>query len=262
MEQQVVTDASARHVLLCLANYADHRGKAAFPSAATLVLDTGLSERTVRAKLDALEQMGVIQKGNQAVVAAYIERGDRRPVCYDLNIERHATAAPRDERGANDAATGCNPCSHGVQMAQERGAATAPNTSSKPSSKPSIKESKPRDASRPAAIRASKPAKVTLPADFAISERVRNWAAENGYAQLEKHFAAFVLKAESKGYTYANWDSAFMTAVREDWAGLNGKPAAQQQRAGKFDPVAYVNRNRISNGRTHDVIDVEAERVA
>jgi hypothetical protein len=154
MMQQVVTDASARHVLLVLANYAGDEGRAAFPSAVTLSRDTGLSERTVRSKLDLLESEGAIVKGNQAIAAAYIERADRRPVCYDLVLtltekpaaenaprddERGAAVAGRmDERGANYAATGCNPCSNGVQPTHERGAAIVGNPSFNPSSKPSV----------------------------------------------------------------------------------------------------------------------------
>ncbi|GLU32564.1 helix-turn-helix domain-containing protein [Trinickia caryophylli] len=114
IEQEIVLDASARHVLLCLANYADHAGKAAFPSVATLVKDTRMSERSVRAKLGELEKIGVIQKGNQAIVAAYIDRGDRRPVSYDLMMKRGVTAAPREERGANFDATGCSRCTQSI----------------------------------------------------------------------------------------------------------------------------------------------------
>lgn len=142
MEQQIVRDASARHVLLCLANYADHQGKAAFPSTATLMADTGLSERTVRSKLDFLEESGLIVKGNQAIAAAYIDRADKRPVCYDLRVSRGAAVAGRAERGANDDATGCNPCSNGVQSVQERGAAVAPNTSFNPSFNPSLNQNR------------------------------------------------------------------------------------------------------------------------
>lgn len=143
LEQQAVTDASARHVLLCLANYADKDGRAAFPSAVTLSRDTGLSERTVRSKLDLLEAQGAIVKGNQAIAAAYIERADRRPVCYNLVLtladKPGAVTAPRDdERGANGAATGCNPCGNGVQSTHERGAATAGNPSFNPSFNPSV----------------------------------------------------------------------------------------------------------------------------
>lgn len=131
LEQEIVEDASARHVLLCLANYADYAGKAAFPSTATLVKHTRLSERTVRAKLDVLVAIGAIRKGKQAVVIAYIDRGDRRPVSYDLVMDsRGVASAPReDERGANGNNTGCNPCSNGVQSTTSRGAAVAPNPS-------------------------------------------------------------------------------------------------------------------------------------
>ncbi len=119
---------SARHVLLCLANYAGSDGRGAFPSAATLSEDTGLSERTVRLKLDELEKAGFIAEGNQAIAAAYIDRRDRRPVVYDLQIKRGANAAPRKERGA-DNRTGCSSQQNGVQENAERGAAAAPNTS-------------------------------------------------------------------------------------------------------------------------------------
>lgn len=118
---------AARHVLLCLANYAGSDGRGAFPSALTLSEDTGLSERTVRLKLDELEKAGFITEGNQAIAAAYIDRRDRRPVVYDLQLKRGANAAPRKERGA-DNRTGCSSQQNGVQENAERGAAAAPNT--------------------------------------------------------------------------------------------------------------------------------------
>ena len=125
---QSLKDSSARHVLLCLANYAGSNGAGAFPSASTLAQDTGLSERTVRYKLDDLEKSGLIQKGNQAIAAVHIDRHDRRPVVYDLQLSRGANPAPRTKRGADDA-TGCNSQQNGVQPGTERGAAAAPNTS-------------------------------------------------------------------------------------------------------------------------------------
>ncbi|NMY67322.1 helix-turn-helix domain-containing protein [Pseudomonas sp. WS 5414] len=130
LEQQEIKDSTCRHVLLCLANYAGSDGRGAFPSALTLATDTGLSERTVRYKLDALEAAGLIRRGNQSIAAAYIDRHDRRPVVYDLIEKRGAPDAPRSERGANEDATGCSSEQNGVQMTTERGAAAAPNTSS------------------------------------------------------------------------------------------------------------------------------------
>ena len=125
---ETLKDSSARHVLLCLANYAGSNGAGAFPSASTLAQDTGLSERTVRYKLDDLEKVGLIQKGNQAIAAVHIDRHDRRPVVYDLQLSRGANPAPRTKRGADDA-TGCNSQQNGVQPGTERGAEAAPNTS-------------------------------------------------------------------------------------------------------------------------------------
>ncbi|NWD49045.1 helix-turn-helix domain-containing protein [Pseudomonas gingeri] len=125
---QSLKDSSARHVLLCLANYAGSNGAGAFPSASTLAQDTGLSERTVRYKLDDLEHAGWIKKGNQAIAAVHIDRHDRRPVVYDLQLSRGADSAPRPDRGA-DNATGCNSQQNGVQPTTERGAESAPNPS-------------------------------------------------------------------------------------------------------------------------------------
>lgn len=129
LPKQVLENPAARHVLLCLANYAGSDGRGAFPSAKTLSEDTGLGERTVRLKLDELEQSGFILRGNQAIAAAYIDRRDRRPVVYDLQVKRGASAAPRNERGTDNGGTGCSSQQNGVQEKAERGAAAAPNTS-------------------------------------------------------------------------------------------------------------------------------------
>jgi DNA-binding Lrp family transcriptional regulator len=86
LAQETVADPTARHVLLCLANYANQDGQAAFPSVERLRHNTGLSERTIRYKLDLLESLGVIKKGKTEIAAAYIGRADRLPVCYDICI--------------------------------------------------------------------------------------------------------------------------------------------------------------------------------
>lgn len=130
LTQQIVTEPTARHVLLCLANYAGEDGRGAFPAVSTLSKLTGLSERTVQYKLAALEEARVIRRGNQAVAAAYIDRNDRRPTVYDLDL-RGAADAPRAERGATDDA-------NGVQLATERGARVAPDPSLNHPVKPDI----------------------------------------------------------------------------------------------------------------------------
>lgn len=70
----------------------------------------------------------------------------------------------------------------------------------------------------PKAAKPARPRKTPLPDDFGISERVAQWAAEKGYGDLDQHLESFIGKARAKGYTYADWDEAFMNAIRDNWA--------------------------------------------
>jgi uncharacterized protein YdaU (DUF1376 family) len=67
---------------------------------------------------------------------------------------------------------------------------------------------------------------VCLPAGFAVSDRVKAWAAQKGYTRIEAHHEHFVGVAKAKGYVYVDWDEALMNAIRDDWAKLrtNGAP--------------------------------------
>ena len=62
-----------------------------------------------------------------------------------------------------------------------------------------------------------------MPADFGVTARIYDWASERGFDRLEDHMDAFRRKVQANGYTYADWESAFMEAVREDWAKLRGR---------------------------------------
>lgn len=70
--------------------------------------------------------------------------------------------------------------------------------------------------------------KVSMPADFGVSERVKVWAAEKGHARLYERLEHFKGKALANGYTYADWDEAFMGAIRDDWAKLVGPPSSSR----------------------------------
>lgn len=214
---------AARHVLLCLANYAGSDGRGAFPSAATLSEDTGLSERTVRLKLAELDQAGWIAEGNQAIAAAYIDRRDRRPVVYDLQMKRGASAAPRKERGA-DNRTGCSSRQNGVQENAERGAAAAPNPSLNQSTH-SLRE----------------PFEMSLEWE-PDQAQLKAYALRAGLTL--DHFSAsaisgFVLHHDAKGLaqTEKQWLAALVNWVKSDLARsaktLTGRQSPSQ--AGSFD---------------------------
>jgi hypothetical protein len=115
------------------------------------------------------------------------------------------------------------------------------------------------------AVRASSsqpdlPTRTPLPADFGLSDEVKNWAEERGTVNLQAHFDFFVRKAKANGYTYANWDSALKNAVIDDWARLNaGSPPVSAMSAkrirvathppGKLKGLAHID---YSEGVTAD----------
>lgn len=88
----------------------------------------------------------------------------------------------------------------------------------------------------------SKKVLITLPDDFCISERVKNWAIKENHQNLELHLERFRETAIMKQYKYADWDLAFMKAIREDWGKVNipvrqnnGYQTSQQQTAAEHD---------------------------
>jgi hypothetical protein len=91
--------SACKFVLVGLANHAGPDGTGAFPSVATLVRYTALSERTVRTCLDRLEAAELIAPCDPAIVAARIRRADRRPQGWDLNLSlrRHELRDELDE---------------------------------------------------------------------------------------------------------------------------------------------------------------------
>lgn len=75
---------------------------------------------------------------------------------------------------------------------------------------------------------------TTMPEGFEISERVATWARKNGHGNLSRHLECFCGKALAKGYSYVDWDEAFMNAIRDDWAGMRSGAASSR-------PVLHAN---------------------
>lgn len=111
----------------------------------------------------------------------------------------------------------------------------------------------------------AKDRKTGLPADFGISDRVKAWAAEKGFGQLDEHLEAFKRKATAKGYEYASWDDAFMEAVREDWAKLRGKPvngAAPPPEPKRHDTAEDTQRMLAERDRNVTAMPAQVRQLA
>lgn len=72
-------------VLVALANFADARGRGAYPSQWRLADVSRASERQVRRVLSELESRGIIVRGDQKLTMKY--PAGRRPVVWDLAME-------------------------------------------------------------------------------------------------------------------------------------------------------------------------------
>lgn len=91
--------------------------------------------------------------------------------------------------------------------------------------------------------------KRPMPSDFGISDRVRSWAAEKGHARLDQHLESFKAKCAANGYRYADWDAAFMEAIRGNWAKLNARDVPSQQKSTERtrEEMAAIRREKVVN---------------
>lgn len=102
-------DSTAKLLLIVLADYANDEGMA-WPSVKTMAEETEKSERSIQLLLRKLEQMRLIRKGDQKLVAKYAK--GRRPVVYKLFPKTKKGETPMDatvERGETHCTpeTGC-----------------------------------------------------------------------------------------------------------------------------------------------------------
>lgn len=92
-------DSTAKLLLIVLADYANDEGMA-WPSVKTMAEETEKSERSIQLLLRKLEQVRLIRKGDQKLVAKYAK--GRRPVVYKLFPKTKKSETPMDatvERG-------------------------------------------------------------------------------------------------------------------------------------------------------------------
>lgn len=133
LNQAPCENSTQKLVLFALANHARPDGTSAFPSVARIMRYTLLSERAIRLHLQGLEELGLIERGDEFVVASHIARVDRRPQCWNLRLDKIIgvqVVQVASERGASDVV-------NGVHLVQERGAGDAPKPYIEPQIEPS-----------------------------------------------------------------------------------------------------------------------------
>lgn len=221
--------------LLAIAEYADDSG-VAYPSVATLAEKIRMCKRNTHYLLKSLEDSGEL----------VIDRNKGRNGCnlYRVQTLQGAILAPVQpvaQGGATDCAEGVQRIAPEPSLNRQEPSDIAPApTEAVPTPKPVATPPKRR-----------KNPLTPLPDDFAISDRVKTWAASKGFDRLDLHFEHFIGQVRAKGYAYADWDEGFMTAVRMDWARLRlpGNAAANTPGWWTSPELKLAKANEVGVGK-------------
>lgn len=265
-------DSTAKLLLIVLADYANDEGMA-WPSVKTMAEETEKSERSIQLLLRKLEQMRLIRKGDQKLVAKYA-RG-RRPVVYKLFPKTKKGETPMEatvERGETHCTPetgctgetgftprvqptspeGCNPLhptgeTHFVSGVKP----TSPKPSQEPSIEPSIEPS--RESTR--AGKTEKPDTTRLQAltNLTPDQSHRQLADEIGL-DLDAELAKFRDHAIAGGHLPADPAAAFRNWLRRGRElGLGNTNRTDPALAGGFAHPTPPPRkpHRHSYGCTH-----------
>lgn len=258
-------DSTAKLLLIVLADYANDEGMA-WPSVKTMAEETEKSERSIQLLLRKLEQMRLIRKGDQKLVAKYAK--GRRPTVYKLFPTAKKGETPMDatvERGETHFTpeTGCTGATHFTPRVQP----TSPEgcnplhptgethfvsgvkpTSPKPSQEPSIEPSR-------ESTRASKTDTTRLQAlaNLTPDQSHRQLADEIGL-DLDAELAKFRDHAIAGGHLPADPAAAFRNWLRRGRElGLGNTNRTEPALAGGFAHPTPPPRkpHRHSYGCTH-----------
>ena len=196
---------TTRHVLLTLSLWMSEAGENAFPSTKTLEKATGLSERSVCTHLQKAEVLGWLEKEVHGYGRRNWARHEYHPKTPSQGTE------PNDNKALNL-----------VQEKAKNGnkALNLTTQGTEPNDNKALKEVQ---SNTPVNTPKNTPAnkqkkKSSIPENFGVSGGVKDWANNKGHENLEAHLESFVLACEKHDYKYVDWDAAFKTAVRDDWA--------------------------------------------
>lgn len=221
---------SALLALLALADWSDDNGRC-YPSMSAIARKTRLSRSQAQRVVHRLIIDGYLLVTANALGGSPTQTRNYRIALDRLTGRMDATPTGRTDATGSTGATGRTDAAEGSHGRGGRGGAHATQTVSEPSTTVNRVRGK---------------RKTTIPADFEISERVKKWAAEKQFDQMTEHLEAFKRKCQAKGYTYADWDAAFMEAVREDWASLRKPPSSGKRTP---QPENFSSRDYGKGGR-------------
>lgn len=238
-------------VLMALASKAREDGTGARPGQQWLADRTRKTARQVRSDLAKLEDLGLIRRGDQGLVAHL--PADEAPVVWDLAIERlerKPASAPSDDvesaEGADEStnagrerkptsgrqSTSGRKQASGGERKQASGDTSPETTNSPPTGESARAHAGARGNSTPRGD-----GRIPLPDDFSITDAMRRWAKRDGYAvivDVDYETAQFISHHRSESTRKASWPDEW-----QKWIRRSAKFVAERnQRQAARDPTA------------------------
>ena len=209
-------------ILVAMAERAADDGTTTYQAVATIARKARVSVRTCQSRLRALEEAGIITRGDQSHTDHL--PGNRRPVVYDLAVHktRGADSAPQELRGAESALRGANSelrgaeqGTLGVQLFADN---SSLNSSLLDSSKDSVSTPKPQKQNSP------------VPNPFIVTAELESWAKmETPLADVRRETPKFVDHHTSEGNRKKDWTAAWRNWMRNEQKYATERLQRQQQ---------------------------------
>lgn len=215
LERAPVTEPTQILLLIALADRARNDGTCAWPSQKWLANRARCSDRTVRRHLAALEEAGLIRRGDQRVVSHF--RADLRPVVWDLILAMEREEGdPTDTDVRADNLSGRTPVTKRPDTGDQNDRTLL---SYKPSLLPTGETVREPSLEKPRRARPKQP----LPAEWAPSVKHLGEARELG---VDADFEAEQMRlwSQANDVRRADWDATFRLWIRRARPAPNRRP--------------------------------------
>ena len=223
-------ESTPKMLLWVISDIADDDGNTSwYAPRSRLMEETGYSRTTIALCISYLKECGILNVAggngrlNQYVVTPnnfnsavkYEPKKYSKPVS-EVDQSTKQTSQPSEQHQSATLTTPVNLATKPVSEVD-----TIHHSIIYPSVNPSLDNSgnAPKGKTEPKAKK-PKSTMTTLPVDFKVSDQVKAWANEKGFDRLDEHLENFVGYAIANAKKYADWDQAFMNAIRGNWAKL------------------------------------------
>lgn len=188
-------------VLLVLALFADRKSRRCYPKRETIATLLGITVRQVSLATSRLQERGWISKAGHG--------GRSCPALYQLldGLQTEPVEDDGEENGESSNPDTSEPKTLTPEHVNpDIGRSGANDTPQHPNGSDSEGPHHPRPPSRSSTRRTKTP----IPADFAVTDDHRRYAAQNGLPSPDECLARFILYYRARGTLMACWDSAFL----------------------------------------------------